>query len=186
MPTEVQERISAWAKNPAMLPHPICENRGLLNMVDLDVWYWSHRIAPVTNRGHFFMALWDMFNIPGNWRQLAGPGNWNSPNTMYLRSSTEAHWEWPNGLSTMDPICLACWLGTIAGVIPDWDQNWIEPYATRQNTHKFYSSRAREAHEQTVSKKATKQGTASTSLSGFPYTSPFFCRQTRQCHQSTG
>jgi len=84
VPTKVQERISVRAKNPMTLPCPIHKNRGLLNMVDLNVWYWSHRIAPVTNRGHFFRALWDMFNIPGNWHQLAGPGNWNVPNTTYL------------------------------------------------------------------------------------------------------
>ena len=55
MPTEVQEHISVWAKNPATLPHPIHENQGLLNLVDLDVWYWSHRMLQSPTDGTFIL-----------------------------------------------------------------------------------------------------------------------------------
>src|SRR6266481_2186786 len=104
LPAELQEHIVVWAKNPATLPHPIHEDQpGQLNLVDLDVWIWSHKIAPAMHKGLFLKALWDIFLIPGRWEQLVGKTNWTAPGTDHLHDHTSKTWTWLEGSTLITP-----------------------------------------------------------------------------------
>ena len=50
--------VSHWAHNPTGVPKPIREDElNCLNLGDLNVWLWSHTVAPETHKDKFYYAF---------------------------------------------------------------------------------------------------------------------------------
>ena len=80
------------------VPKPIQEDEfGRLNLGDIDVWLWSHTVAPDTYKGKFISALWDIFLEMGRWAELASNNRWVLPTADDLRNNVFAWWTWPDG-----------------------------------------------------------------------------------------
>ena len=80
LPPELAYWVSHWVCNPAGVPKPIREDEfGHLDLGDLDVWLWSHTVAPETHKGKLIAALWDIFLTIGRWVELAGDNGWALP-----------------------------------------------------------------------------------------------------------
>jgi len=108
--------------NPMGMPKPICEDEfGRLDIGDLDIWLWSHTVAPDTHKGTFIMSLWSIFLTIGRWEELVDGANWALPVANHLCNNVLAHWVWQDGSDTdhVDPSLLVRWLGTYAGITPD-------------------------------------------------------------------
>jgi len=57
-PPELSHWVSYWACNPMGMPKPIHKDEfGRLDIGDLDVWLWSHTLAPDTHKEVFITSL---------------------------------------------------------------------------------------------------------------------------------
>ena len=55
------------------MPKPNQEDEfGCLDLGDLNVWLWSHTMAPETHKGVFIHTVWDIFLTLERWVDLAG------------------------------------------------------------------------------------------------------------------
>ena len=88
LPPELAYWVGHWACNPAGVPKPICEDEfGRLDLGNLNVWLWSHTVAPETYKGKFITALWDIFLTIGRWAELAGNDGWALPTADDLHNN---------------------------------------------------------------------------------------------------
>ena len=159
LPPELAYWVSHWAHNPAGVPKPIREDEfGCLDLGDLDVWLWSHTVAPETYKGKFIAALWDIFLTIGRWVELAGDDGWALPTADNLRNNILTRWAWEDGSTpdNVEPQHLAWWLGQKAGVMPNRAHDLLEPYARRHERNMYFSHMAQEAHNESHAKQACK------------------------------
>ena len=88
LPPELAYWVGHWARNPAGVPKPIREDEfGHLDLGDLDVWLWSHTVAPETYKGKFITALWDIFLTIGRWAELVSNDRWALPTADNLHNN---------------------------------------------------------------------------------------------------
>ena len=159
LPPEPAYWVSHWAHNPTGVPKPIREDEfGCLDLGNLDIWLWSHTVAPETYKGKFITALWDIFLTIGRWVELAGNDGWALPTTDNLHNNILAQWAWEDGsaLDNVEPWHLARWLSQKAGVTPDRAHDLLKPYACCCKRDMYFSHMAQEAHNESLSRQARK------------------------------
>ena len=158
-PPELAYWVGHWARNPASVPKHTQEDEfSCLDLGDLNIWLWSHTVAPDTCKGKFIAALWDIFLTIGRWVELASDNGWALPTANDLHNNILTQWAWEDG-STLDnvkPRHLAWWLGHKAGVTPDRARDLLEPYACHCECDMYFSHTAQEAHNKTLTRQAHK------------------------------